>query len=572
MVSKEKSIVTHRKYEHLRSIEVWKQMILSFLRTLVKYLRLTRQPFWFQLLRKLSFSNTSSPSTSPTYHDTSQKCCHRKLYVQQINRTPNRCKIAPSPDHYTSNANAFASKSSLNKECRNSYILDDFHHSNSIVNNTNNKSQRNNSSNNLSRIFRIRQSTLSKQAKNKSKHACGLVSSSATTAKCKNDDCLNSHDMHNNNSNNLNNNNINNNKNNNNNSSSNCSKQSIECSMATISPISSSISSSAVSPSPLIFEDEEIIFTENQIYIGINEHHHHHHHHRHLGNNGGRCKNATNLNERWCECEATQKYHEKSTFDLVTGNLFNSKRPNSTYRTNGVCGDVHSDHEHVFEKVGIDKSKKPSPFTSPMGNECFFDGNSNSTSGNISGNHKGNIDGPSVNYSGTSSKSKQQITRHHFLFDSNLDLSYDDGLKCTFDHEVDNSPTKRLSEYDNLNETFCLSHATCSKQNSSNRSKYLAENNDSGYGNGTYAETWDFLNSRPIHTPSTPSSTTASTTNTRPLSKKLYEIHYETAVSGSSRRTSISTIETWIEDEVFDNSFNEELEKRCASLSASPYH
>lgn len=30
-----------------------------------------------------------------------------------------------------------------------------------------------------------------------------------------------------------------------------------------------------------------------------------------------------------------------------------------------------------------------------------------------------------------------------------------------------------------------------------------------------------------------------------------------------SRRTSLCTVETWLEDEIFDNSFNEELERRC---------
>lgn len=42
-------------------------------------------------------------------------------------------------------------------------------------------------------------------------------------------------------------------------------------------------------------------------------------------------------------------------------------------------------------------------------------------------------------------------------------------------------------------------------------------------------------------------------------------IHYE-YVGSSSRRTSVSTMETWIDDEIFDNSFNEELEKRCTNV------
>ncbi|XP_062549738.1 uncharacterized protein LOC134214362 [Armigeres subalbatus] len=52
------------------------------------------------------------------------------------------------------------------------------------------------------------------------------------------------------------------------------------------------------------------------------------------------------------------------------------------------------------------------------------------------------------------------------------------------------------------------------------------------------------------------------------LNNKSYEIDSDVIwrTSNSSRRTSASTVETWIEDEVFDNSFNEELERRCATL------
>lgn len=514
------------------------------------------------------------------------------MYVQQINRTPTRCKIAPSPDHYPSNVNAFASKSSLTKDNRNSCILDDFHHTNSLCNininnnnnninhnnnnnvnissNKHNNSQRNNNSNNLSRIFRIRQSMLPKQTNhtNTNRNCCNL-----TSGKCKatNNDFSNfKHNAR--------------------------SKQSNEMSMASISPVSSSISS-ALSPSPLIFEDEEIIFTENQIYIGINEHRQMNNHNN---NNNHNCSsynkirnNDTNLNENFIGnnsngygggdgcAGSSKKLQDKSTFNLVTGNVFNLKK-------NGAkqgCGPGSSDTmmngnaNDVFEKVKMDKARKSSsPFSSPTGHDGFFNSSSINNNNSIfmdsnSINNSVLSGGADFNCHNNSIKAKQDaLNRQHFLFGSNLDLIYDDDLKCAsaFDYEVDNSPTKRLSEYDNLNETFCLSHAMC-KQNNANRNKYLADNNDSGYGNGTYAETWDFLNNRPSHSPSSQSSTTASTTNCKPLSKKLYEIHYETAVSGSSRRTSISTIETWIDDEVFDNSFNEELEKRCASLTPATY-
>lgn len=42
--------------------------------------------------------------------------------------------------------------------------------------------------------------------------------------------------------------------------------------------------------------------------------------------------------------------------------------------------------------------------------------------------------------------------------------------------------------------------------------------------------------------------------------------YYERASASFSRRSSISTTETWVDDESFDNSFNEELEKRCEAV------
>uniref|UniRef100_A0A182QWI5 Uncharacterized protein n=1 Tax=Anopheles farauti TaxID=69004 RepID=A0A182QWI5_9DIPT len=53
------------------------------------------------------------------------------------------------------------------------------------------------------------------------------------------------------------------------------------------------------------------------------------------------------------------------------------------------------------------------------------------------------------------------------------------------------------------------------------------------------------------------------------LNSKQYEIDTDVvwrSTRCSSRRTSASTVETWIDDETFDNSFNEELERRCVTL------
>ncbi|XP_065082083.1 uncharacterized protein LOC135704529 [Ochlerotatus camptorhynchus] len=75
----------------------------------------------------------------------------------------------------------------------------------------------------------------------------------------------------------------------------------------------------------------------------------------------------------------------------------------------------------------------------------------------------------------------------------------------------------------------------------------------------------------PVHQPTTkayPPPYQVRTDIWQNLNNKNYEIDSDVIwrTSNSSRRTSASTVETWIEDEVFDNSFNEELERRCATL------
>jgi hypothetical protein len=71
-------------------------------------------------------------------------------------------------------------------------------------------------------------------------------------------------------------------------------------------------------------------------------------------------------------------------------------------------------------------------------------------------------------------------------------------------------------------------------------------------------------NNQQIHPYNTSTKTTDIWEN---FQNKAYEIDFENWQS--SRRSSIDTVETWIEDEVFDNSFNEELERRVAVVLRS---
>lgn len=259
------------------------------------------------------------------------------------------------------------------------------------------------------------------------------------------------------------------------------------------------------SPS-LNFEDEQIIFTENQIYVGINEQ---------INNN-----NSTQFQQN-----VFTKIHEKQPLNRFNGNQSNNytqincfakeidRTGDSTNRT-GTANPKSVEKETIFEKVKFNRTTKSMSHSQQKASTVHL------------AQENANINSNRPKFQG----------RH--LFETSADVSFENSMDSS-------SPTNRLSEYDNLNETFHLTHSPC----------YGTKNYNS---NGTYAETWDFLTNKSY------ACNNVMLSSSQPLShKRLLEIHYEAAVS--SRRTSISTIETWIDDEIFDNSFNEELEKRCAT-------
>lgn len=341
----------------------------------------------------MSFSDSSSAPSQ-----IGERCSHRNRYVQQINRTPNRCKIAPSPEH--SVINAFQFQSSSTSPSNNSLIFSDFHH-------TNNNHQRTNQ--NLRKCFQASRGAKDPTYLNEEIRANALHRGRSTAATTS-------------------------------------------------------------------FSEEEIIFTENKIYVGM--------------------------------AEAKSRKHS---------------RPCSARENNAA-------NEVIFEKVQLNRR---------------------------------------TNHTNSSPSGRVGCSNHNmghdcYPFETSADVSFNGSLQSSpsYDFE-DGSPTKRLSEYDNLNETFWHSHIHDSGIGRSS-TKGDCMTND-GHCKSAYADTWDFLTASKCTPPPIPPTANAN------MVQNKYEIHYESAVSASSRRTSISTLETWIDDEVFDNSFNEELEKRCAKLCLA-YH
>lgn len=336
-----------------------------------------------QILRKLSFTDATSQPAQMV-----QRCSNRNRYVQQINRTPNRCKIAPSPEHAA--IHAFQASPS------NSMVFADYHH-------TNNNHPR--TKLNLKKCFQA------KGGKHNSNHV----------------------------------------------------RASNEADLS-LSPPSAHSSNT--------YCDEEIIFTENKIYVSMAE-------------RTTRPRRPTQQSP--CENNAT--------------------------------------NEIIFEKVKLNRRNEQA-MVHPVAHTCAH--------------------------------SHPSAGRQLCPFETSTDVSVNGSMHSTslsYDYG-DGSPCKHLNEYENLNESFWQSHNTdCSVDNGNRTNERTATE-----ARSTYAETWDFIGINRITPVPIPA-----TANVNMVQNK-YEIHYESAVSASSRRTSISTTETWIDDETFDNSFNEELEKRCAKL------
>lgn len=145
-------------------------------------------------------------------------------------------------------------------------------------------------------------------------------------------------------------------------------------------------------------------------------------------------------------------------------------------------------------------------------------------------------------YNNWCAKDTDNIINQHNVYDNQGD--FNERQLSGFVNISTGSTSKRLSEYDNVNKLFWHSH-----------------DSDSVITEHFYADAQNIVNWALVPVPSTANNN---------LIKNVNEIHYDVS-SSVSRRTSISTNETWIDDEEFDNSFNEELELRCAKYCVRCY-
>ncbi|XP_055530586.1 uncharacterized protein LOC129721714 [Wyeomyia smithii] len=160
--------------------------------------------------------------------------------------------------------------------------------------------------------------------------------------------------------------------------------------------------------------------------------------------------------------------------------------------------------------------------------------------------------------------------------DSTLSASFESGK---FDHHLTQFGGEVISKNDDFMDPW-RNYNLNSRWNkvSKNPWEYEAQKVDSPVLSPVEHSSWNPFSEEPTQPSSTPPQLVTGKTYPPPyqvrtdiwqsLNNKNYEIDSDVIwrTSNSSRRTSASTVETWIEDEVFDNSFNEELERRCATL------
>lgn len=262
---------------------------------------------------------------------------------------------------------------------------------------------------------------------------------------------------------------------------------------------SSSSSSSSYDMKNSIFVDEEIIFTENKIYISATE---------------------RNLKQSKSYNKVHKKPFDVTSIGCNSSNNFNSislSPIDGSGKCSGKLGFVYSlcaSEPIVFEKVKYDKNKKylqpPSPSNSSEHSTISYELNQ---------------------YFGNCSSRSTQTNRLSTYDNVDYEWVGDDenGNSSTNEHNL--SMMKGHQHNQTLN-------------NDNNQNEFYLKNSDS----------WKFFNKQYLHNNKFFDNHKIIRNNT---------IHYETV--SDSRRTSVSTCDTWIDDESFDNSFNEELERRCTA-------
>ncbi|GAB0098191.1 hypothetical protein DMENIID0001_139000 [Sergentomyia squamirostris] len=232
-------------------------------------------------------------------------------------------------------------------------------------------------------------------------------------------------------------------------------------------------------------DDEEIVFTENRIYIG--------------------------LSDRNLKADSVDKVSKMTVEETICSNLESKLDEQQT-------SDFEDSLEQqfrgvVFEKVKYDKNKKYLHHSPSAGS------NASTVSSTLNGVHFPPMEdntSMSINFEQLSPRNERLDAHRHSEYDNWPEFLDDSGFgsenKCNFDttwtwDDDDGESKHQKASWDTM------------------------EDNDP-----KTLDSWDVLKSKVFDTSDT---------------------------CWCSRRTSLCTVETWLEDELFDNSFNEELERRC---------
>lgn len=271
------------------------------------------------------------------------------------------------------------------------------------------------------------------------------------------------------------------------------------------------------------FAQEDIVFTDNQIYIGLKE----------MMN----AQNSTATNRG-------NKNVDKTPFNMVsnmdTQNQGIQKNYAKSFHDSGLSEQI------LFEKVKYDANKRYLQ-TSPV--------STNSASSRIA-------------------EYADPINYRAFLYDQTTQartssMYVNDERDTTFtQHWSNNHPESTNRPTQPRQGARLLRNEVPGSHNLNGDDSWQhAYDNDNGFveQNSILDNHRNRIRSTsPTVSPQVPRPTLEALMNNNYGSNGAY--YYERASASVSRRSSISTTETWVDDESFDNSFNEELEKRCDAV------
>lgn len=265
------------------------------------------------------------------------------------------------------------------------------------------------------------------------------------------------------------------------------------------------------------FAQEDIVFTDNQIYIGLKE----------MMNT----QNSTATNRG-------HKLVDKTPFNMVSNidmqNQGIQKNYSKTFHDSGLSEQI------LFEKVKYDANKRYLQ-TSPV--------STNSASSRVA-----DLSDPSSYRSFLYDTTSQPRTSTMYVNDEQ-DTSF--SLHRQSQRESTIAPANQPRQGARILQNE-VTGSDVWQQAYDNDNSYVLQNSILDNHRNRIRST------SPAVIPQTNVPTLDAMMNNQYGSNGTY--YYERASASISRRSSISTTETWVDDESFDNSFNEELEKRCEAV------